>query len=186
MIVEDTLKQAEEKMKKTIQSIQNDFLTVRTGRANPAILDRLQVDYYGVVTPLKQLAVIGVPDPRTLSIQPFDRASLTAIEKAIQKSDLGLTPSNDGVVIRLNLPPLTEERRKELVKMVKKIAEEGKISIRNTRRDNIELLKKKEKNKEISSDDLKKFQDKIQKLTDKYITDIDKLLSTKEKEIMES
>ena len=179
------ISQVEDKMKKTIQTVQNEFVTLRTGRANPALLDRISVDYWGTPTPLKQLAAVGVPDSRTLNIQPFDRTCLEAIEKAILKSDLGITPSNDGIILRLHLPPLTEERRKDLVKVVKKIGEEGKVSLRNERRDGVDKIKKSEKDSTISKDESKKLQEQLQKITDKYVQEIDKLISSKETEIME-
>jgi len=179
------LSSVEEKMKKTIQSVQTEFVSLRTGRANPALLDRIIVDYWGTPTQLKQLAAIGVPDSRTLNIQPFDRTSMEAIEKAILKSDLGLTPTNDGVILRLHLPALTEERRKELVKVVKKIGEEGKVGLRNERRDGVDKIKKQEKDGAVSKDESKKLQDQLQKMTDKYVVEIDKLISAKETEIME-
>lgn len=185
MATESITSQIEEKMKKTIQSVQNEFVSLRTGRANPALLDRITVDYWGTPTSLKQLAAIGVPDSRTLNIQPFDRTSMEAIEKAILKSDLGLTPTNDGIILRLHLPPLTEERRKELVKVVKKLGEEGKVGLRNERRDGVDKVKKIEKDGSVSKDESKKLQDQLQKMTDKYVQEIDKLISAKEIEIME-
>jgi ribosome recycling factor len=170
-------------MQKTIEATQRSFNTVRTGRANASILDRVMVDYYGTETPLKSLANISVPDSSTITIQPFDRGSVSQVERAIQMSDLGLTPNNDGIVIRLNIPPLTSERRQELVKTVAKLSEEGKVAIRNIRRDAIDSVRKQEKLNELSEDTARDVQDQIQKLTDKYIAKIEDLLAAKEKEI---
>jgi ribosome recycling factor len=170
-------------MNKAVQATQRSFNTVRTGRANSSLLDRIQVEYYGVPTPLKALASLTTPDSSTLLIQPFDPSTLAAIERAIVASDLGLTPSNDGKVVRLTIPPLTEERRKELSKQVAKLAEEGRVSIRNIRRDGIDSVRKREKNGELSEDESKSLQDAIQKLTDRYIKKIDELLAEKEKEL---
>ncbi|MFS8900546.1 ribosome recycling factor [Synechococcus sp. B60.1] len=177
------LAEIEELMNKAVQATQRSFNTVRTGRANASLLDRVQVEYYGVPTPLKALASITTPDASTLLIQPFDPSTLAAIERAIVASDLGLTPSNDGKVVRLNIPPLTEERRKELSKQVAKLAEEGRVSIRNIRRDAIDAVRKQEKNGEISEDESKGRQEEIQKLTDRYVKKIDELLAEKEKEL---
>jgi ribosome recycling factor len=177
------LAEIEELMNKAVQATQRSFNTVRTGRANSSLLDRIQVEYYGVPTPLKALASLTTPDSSTLLIQPFDPSTLAAIERAIVASDLGLTPSNDGKVVRLNIPPLTEERRKELSKQVAKLAEEGRVSIRNIRRDGIDSVRKREKNGELSEDESKSLQDAIQKLTDRYIKKIDELLAEKEKEL---
>ncbi|MFB2978987.1 ribosome recycling factor [Microseira sp. BLCC-F43] len=177
------LADAESHMQKAIESTQRAFNSIRTGRANAAILDRVMVEYYGSPTPLKSLANINTPDASTIAIQPYDRSSLNLIEKAISMSDIGLTPSNDGSVIRLNIPPLTSERRKELVKVAAKYAEEGKVSIRNIRRDTVENIRKQEKSSEVSEDEARNMQDKIQKLTDKYIAKIDELLAEKEKDI---
>jgi ribosome recycling factor len=171
-------------MQKAIEATQRSFNTIRTGRASTSLLDRVTVDYYGAPTPIKSLANINTPDGSTIAIQPFDKTSLGAIEKAISLSDIGLTPSNDGAIIRLNIPPLTTERRKELVKQAGKYAEEGKISIRNIRRDGIDEVKKQEKSSDISEDEAKGLQDKIQKLTDKYIAKIEQILADKEKDIM--
>lgn len=170
-------------MQKAVESTQRSFNSIRTGRANAALLDRVTVEYYGSPTPLKSLANINTPDASTIAIQPYDRSSLNLIEKAISMSDIGLTPSNDGSVIRLNIPPLTSERRKELVKVAAKYAEEGKVSIRNIRRDTVDNIRKQEKSSEISEDEARNQQDKIQKLTDKYIAKIDELLAEKEKDI---
>ncbi|MFV9509825.1 ribosome recycling factor [Tepidibacillus sp. LV47] len=178
-------KNSEEKMSKTIATLKKDLASVRAGRANPALLDKVLVEYYGAPTPIHQLANISTPDPRSLVIQPWDKSVLGEIEKAILKSDLGLTPTNDGVVIRITIPQLTEERRKELVKIVKKMGEESKVAIRNIRRDGNDELKKLEKNGDISEDELRRTQDEIQKLTDKYIAEVDSIIANKEKEIME-
>ena len=183
--MKEVIKEAEEKMKKAIAATQRDFASIRTGRANPAILDRLHVDYYGAETPIKSMANISVPDSRTLQIQVFDRQTVSLIEKAIQKSDLGLTPNTDGQVIRLSIPPLTEERRKDLVKLLKKSMEEGKVAIRNVRRDEMDQLKKLEKAGDITEDERKRGEDQIQKLTDRYTKELDELVVAKEKEIME-
>lgn len=171
-------------MKKAVESTQRSFNTIRTGRANSSLLDRVLVDYYGTPTPLKSLASINTPDATTITIQPFDRNSLNIIEKAISMSDVGLTPSNDGSVIRLNIPPLTSERRQEFVKLAAKFAEEGKVSVRNIRRDAIDSIRKQEKSSEISKDDSRDLQEQVQKLTDKYTEKIDELLTAKEKDIM--
>jgi ribosome recycling factor len=178
------LSDVESKMQKAIEATQSNFNTVRTGRANPALLDRIQVEYYGAMTPLKSLANISTPDGSTLLIQPFDRSAMGAIERAISESDLGLTPNNDGGAIRLNIPPLTTERRKELAKTVAKLAEEGKVSVRNIRRDAIDSIRKLEKNKELSEDESKKQQEQVDKLAEKYIKKVDQLCAEKEKEIM--
>ncbi len=171
-------------MQKAIEATQRSFNTIRTGRASTSLLDRVTIDYYGTPTPLKSLANIGTPDATTITVQPFDKSSMGAIERAISLSDIGLTPNNDGSVIRLNIPPLTTERRKEFVKQAGKYAEEGKISIRNIRRDAIDRVKKDEKASEISEDESKDIQDKIQKLTDKYSSKIEQVLTEKEKDIM--
>lgn len=178
------LMEAEEKMEKSLQSTRNEFQTIRTGRANPALLDRVHVEYYGAETPLQQLATVSVPEPRMLMIQPFDKNALTEIDRAIQKSDLGLTPNNDGKVIRLNIPPLTEERRRDYVKLAKKVAEEGKVAVRNVRRDGIDSLKKLEK-EGLPKDTVKTMQDDVQTLTDKFIAKLDTATDEKEAEIME-
>lgn len=178
------LADVEERMQKSVEATRHDFNSIRTGRANAALLDRVMVDYYGTETPLRSLANISTPDATTILIQPYDRSSLAAIEKAIQLSDLGLTPNNDGTSIRLNLPPLTTERRKELVKTTAKIAENGKVAIRNIRRDAIEQVKKQGKAGELSEDQVKDLQDKLQKLTDKYISKLEALFQEKERDIM--
>ena len=177
------LTDVESHMQKAIEATQRSFNTIRTGRANASLLDRVMVEYYGSPTPLKSLASINTPDGSTITIQPYDRNSLNLIEKAISLSDLGLTPNNDGQIIRLNIPPLTSDRRKEFVKMAAKFAEEGKVSIRNIRRDAVDSVRKQEKNSEIPEDAAKDLQDKIQKLTDKYTAKIDDLLAEKEKDI---
>ncbi|MEY9092093.1 ribosome recycling factor [Paenibacillus sp. RC84] len=177
-------KNAEERMSKAIDALKRDLATLRAGRANPALLDKIQVEYYGAMTPVNQLANISTPDSRTLIIQPWDKSSMGAIEKAILKSELGLTPANDGTVIRLVIPPLTEERRSELVKLTRKYGEEAKVAIRNIRRDANEDIKKQEKNG-ISEDESRRHQDDIQKFTDKFTAEVEKVLTGKEKEIME-
>ncbi|GAB4298600.1 MAG: ribosome recycling factor [Oscillatoriaceae cyanobacterium] len=177
------LSEVEGHMQKAVEATQRSFNTIRTGRANASLLDRIVVDYYGAETPLKSLASINTPDSTTIAIQPYDRTTLNAIEKAISLSDVGLTPNNDGSTIRLNIPPLTAERRQEFVKMAGKYAEEQKVSIRNIRRDAIESLRKQEKKGEISEDESRNLQDEVQKLTDKYTEKIEKLLADKEKDI---
>jgi ribosome recycling factor len=174
-----------ENMDKAIQGLEKSFSRVRTGRASLSLLDGIKVEYYGTPTPLNQVASLSVPESRMIVISPWDSSVIGAIEKAIQKSDLGLTPSTDGKIIRISIPTLTEERRKELVKVVKKMAEESKIKLRNDRRDANEQLKSLKKDGNISEDDLFKFQDEVQKLTDKYIQKTDGVLAAKEKEIME-
>jgi ribosome recycling factor len=176
---------AEERMEKVINAFQRELSTLRAGRATPALLDRIEVDYYGTVTPLNQLAGVSAPESRLLVIQPWDKQSIGDVEKAILKSDLGLTPTSDGNVIRLAIPQLTEERRKELVKVVRKKAEECKVSIRNIRRDANEEIKQLEKSSEITEDDRRLAQDKIQEITDKKIVEIDEVTAAKEKEMME-
>lgn len=175
----------ENKMNKTIASLEADFASIRAGRANPAILDKISVEYYGAQTPLAQVGTISVPEARTIVIQPWDASILKDIEKAILASDIGITPNNDGKVIRLNFPPLTEERRKELSKSISKRGEEAKVAVRNLRRDAIDGFKKQKKANEITEDDLKDLEDKIQKLTDRFVKKIDEITSAKEKEIME-
>jgi ribosome recycling factor len=184
-MLKETLDDARERMEKTVESLQNDLRAIRTGRASPALVERLQVDYYGIATPLNQLAGITVPEPRLLVIRPWDRSSISVIEKAILKSDLGLTPSNDGQVIRLIVPQLTEERRRDLSKLVAKRVEEGRVSVRNVRRDAIEFLRDLEKEKEIDEDTLYKGRDDVQKLTDDFTKKIDEIGKAKEAEIME-
>jgi ribosome recycling factor len=177
--------ETEQRMKKTIETLKKDFSRVRTGRASPQLLDGLSVDYYGTPTPINQVANISVPEARLIIIQPWEKSMVSVIEKAIQTSDLGLNPQSDGNAIRLPLPPLSEDRRKDLCKNCHKVSEDCKIAIRNIRRDSNEKLKKSEKDKEITQDDLKKGEDKIQKLTDSYIKLVDEQLAAKEKEIME-
>lgn len=177
-------KNADERMDKAIGALKRDLASLRAGKASPALLDRIQVEYYGAMTPLNQLANINTPDSRTLMIQPWDKSSVAAIEKAIMKSDLGLTPSNDGSAIRISVPMLTEERRAELVKTSKKFGEEAKVAIRNIRRDANDQIKKLEKS-DISEDESRGHQEDIQKATDKFIAEVDKVLIAKEKEIME-
>ncbi|MGE5583002.1 MAG: ribosome recycling factor [Bacillota bacterium] len=184
-MVKDVLKDTENHMKGAIEATKKEFAAVRTGRANPSILDRVVVEYYGTPTPLNQVASVSTPDARMLVIQPWDKSVLGAVEKAIQKADLGMNPVNDGNVIRLPVPQLTEERRKELVKIVKKEAEEKRVVIRNLRRDANDKIKALEKEARISEDESKKGLDDVQKLTDKYIAEIDRILEQKEKEIME-
>jgi len=174
-----------EKMSKTLSVLKEELNTVRAGRANAALLDQISIDYYGTQTPLKNMANIQVPDPRTLTIIPFDPSTLKSIEKAIQVSNLGINPTNDGKNIRLVIPPLTEERRKDLTKLIKKMGEESKVAVRNLRRDANEAVKKAEKAGEITEDDEKKDLDEIQKLTDKCMKDIEEIVSNKEKELME-
>lgn len=177
------LTEAETTMQKTVEATQRAFNTIRTGRANPSLLDRVMVEYYGSPTPLKSLANISTPDASTIAIQPFDRTTLNLIEKAISLSDVGLTPNNDGSTIRLNIPPLTSDRRKEFVKLAAKYAEEGRVGIRNIRRDALDSIRKQEKNSEISEDEARDQQDTLQKLTNKHTARIDELLAEKEKEI---
>jgi len=172
-------------MEKSIGAMKASLQKVRTGRASIGLLDGIMADYYGTMTPLKQLATLAVPEPRMITIQPWDKGAIAPIEKAIMKSELGLTPANDGKIIRVPIPPLNEERRRDLVKMVKKIAEEYRVEVRNHRRDANAMLKDLEKEKEISQDQLKTGQDKVQELTDEHIRKIDSVLSDKEKEIME-
>ena len=174
----------DERMKKTIEVVKSNFAAVRAGRANAGVLDRITVEYYGAPTPLNQVANVGSPDPRTLTIQPYDMSLLKAIEKAIQTSDLGINPQNDGRVLRLAFPQLTEERRKELTKQVRKYGEEGKVALRNIRRDAMDDIKKKTKKSELTEDDQKKLEKELQELTDKRCKDIDDLTAKKEKELM--
>ncbi len=181
----ELIKNTEEKMNKTVAVLERDYKSVRAGRANAAILDRINVDYYGVPTPIQQMAAVSVPEPRILMIQPWDASSLKAIEKAILTSDIGINPQNDGRVIRLSFPPLTEERRREIVKEVKKLAEDNKVAIRNTRRDALEKLKGLKKANTITEDDVADGEKKIQNLTDRFCKEIDELAGIKEKEILE-
>ncbi len=184
-MVQDVYKKVEETMQKTLNVLQREFASIRTGRASVSLLDGITVDYYGTPTPLNQIATLSAPESNLIVIQPWDPTTIKEIEKAILRSDLGLTPTSDGKVIRLSIPPLTEERRKQLVKVVKKIAEESRVAIRQIRKDGNDDLKRLEKNKEISEDELHKAQEQIQKITDKYTKKIDELLEKKEEEIME-
>lgn len=184
-MINDIMTDVEDRMKKAMEHLISDLASLRAGRANPAMVDKLMVNYYGEPTPLNQLANINVPEARLLVIQPWDKGSIADIEKAIMKSDLGINPSNDGNVIRIPIPQLTEERRKDLVKVVKKRAEEGKVAVRNLRREGNDMIKASEKDKLISEDESKKGLDEVQKLTDKYIKEIDAILQNKEREIME-
>ena len=181
----EILQDAEMRMKKSIEVLKKDLSSLRAGRANPSLLDKVLVDYYGAETPLNALGNISVPEPRMLLIQPYDKGAMAMIEKAIMKSDLGVTPASDGSVIRITIPSLNEERRKELVKQVHKKGEDEKVAIRNIRRDVIDHVKEKEKKKEITEDEVRKFSEDVQKLTDKYISDVDDVMEKKEKEIME-
>ena len=181
----DIHKKLEEKMEKTIAVLKDELLTIRAGRANPNMLDRVMVDYYGTMTPLKQMAGVSSPEPRTILIQPWDKSAMGSIEKAILSSDLGFNPTNDGNSIRINIPQLTEERRKDLIKLVAKTGEQAKVAIRNERREANEAIKKMEKASELTEDDSKKAQDEVQKLTDSHIKMIDDMLAKKEKDIME-
>jgi ribosome recycling factor len=184
-VIEDLLKETEERMSKAVTALQNDLMAIRTGRASPSLVERLPVEYYGAPTPLNQLATISAPEPRLLTIRPWDASSLSAIEKAILKSDLGLTPNNDGKIIRLVIPRLTEERRQELVKVVSKRVEEARVAIRNCRRDGINDLREFEDEKLISEDEFYRAKDKVQEVTDKFIEQVDEVGQNKEKEIME-
>jgi len=183
--LEEFLQDASRRMDRSVEATRNEFNTVRTGRASAALLDRVQIDYYGTQTPLKQLATINVPEPRMLTVQPFDPSSIKTIEKAIQESDLGLTPSNDGKLIRLPIPQLTEERRKELVKVVRKVAEDGRVAVRNVRRDLMHHLKELVVKGEVGDDDERRAEEQAQKLTDQHTKTIDDLLKHKESEILE-
>jgi ribosome recycling factor len=184
-MISEVIKEAEDRMRKGIDALRKEYAAVRAGRANPSVLDKVMVEYYGTPTPINQLANISTPEPRMLVIQAWDKSVLPAIEKAILKSDLGLNPSSDGTVIRIIIPQLTAERRGELVKKVKKEAEEARVAIRNVRRDVNDKLKKLEKDHEASEDEVKRAQDDVQKLTDKMIKEIDHVLETKESEITE-
>lgn len=181
----ELLKNTEEKMNKTVAVLERDYKSIRAGRANASVLDRITVDYYGAPTPIQQMAAVSVPEPRVLMISPWDASTLRDIEKAILVSDIGINPQNDGKVIRLSFPPLTEERRKDIVKDVKKMAEENKVAVRNTRRDAIEKLKALKKANTVTEDDVTNGEKKIQNLTDKYCKEIDELAALKEKEILE-
>jgi ribosome recycling factor len=184
-VIENFIGDATQRMDKSVEATHEHFNSVRTGRATPALLDRITIDYYGTPTPLKNLATISAPEPRLLSIQPFDPSSIKQIEKTIQESDLGLTPSNDGKVVRLPIPQLTEERRKELVKVVRGMAEEGRVAVRNVRRDAIKHLEELVKNGDVGDDEERAAEGRVQKLTDEHTSRIDDLLKRKEAEIME-
>ena len=184
-MIKDLLKDCESHMQKSIHVLLEDLISIRTGRANPGLVEKLQIEYYGSPTPLIQLASISVPEARTLMIKPFDKTTLKAIEKSIMASDLGLTPNNDGQVIRLNLPPLTEDRRRDLVKRVHHRSEETRVALRNIRRDSMKDLKDFESEKLISEDDLRHGEEELQKLTDRWMAEIDKISHNKEQEIME-
>lgn len=184
-MISEIIKDSEERMHKGVEALRREYASIRAGRANPSVLDKVMVEYYGTPTPINQLANVSVPEPRMLMIQPWDRSVLPAIEKAIMKSDLGLNPSSDGTMIRLIIPQLTTERRNELVKKVKKEAEEARVAVRNVRRDINDKLKKLEKDHSASEDEIKRAQDEVQKLTDKIIKEIDHVMETKESEITE-
>lgn len=175
----------EDRMSKAVGSLEKEFAKLRTGRATTALVDSIKADYYGTPTPISQMASVTVPDSRTITIQPWDKSGFSAVEKALLKSDLGLTPVNDGKIIRIAIPPLTEERRKELVKLARKYTEDAKVAVRNVRRDANDALKKMEKEKLISEDERKKSEEDVQKMTDKFVAQLDKVTSAKEKEILE-
>jgi ribosome recycling factor len=183
-VIDELLEGARERMSRSVESAQHEFSTVRTGRASPALLDRVTVDYYGAMTPLNQLSTISAPEARLLTVQPYDKSSIKAIEKAINESDVGLTPTNDGNVIRLSIPELTEERRRELVKVLKNLAEEGRVAIRNVRRDTMQHLRELKAAGEASSDDEHRAEVELQKLTDGRVGDLDAVLKAKEQEIL--
>ena len=184
-MIEETLKDAEHRMQSAVAALDREMNSIRTGRARPALVESLKVEYYGTPTPLNQMATINAPEPRMITIQPFDKSQVGNIEKAIQKSDLGLTPSNDGNIIRLVIPALTEDRRKELVKQVHKKAEEARVAVRNVRRDSLEHLRKAEHDKTITDDDERRAQDRLQKVTDRFVGEVDKHGQAKEKELLE-
>jgi len=184
-VISDVMNETERKMKKAVEAAQQDYTTIRTGRANPVLLEKVTVDIYGSAMPINQLATVSVPEPRQLVIAPWDKSAIPAIERAIQKSDLGLTPSSDGNVVRLNIPHLTEERRKEMIKLLHKKAEEHRVAVRNVRREANEDLKKLEKAHEASEDDVRRATEQVQKMTDKYIEQIDEITRIKEAELME-
>lgn len=183
--MQEIFNKTKEKMEKSLNNLHSEYASIRAGRASAAVLDRISVDYYGTPTPINQLATVAVAEARILTIQPWDKSVLSAIEKAIQTSDIGINPANDGSILRLVFPPLTEDRRKEIVKDIKKKAEEAKVAVRSIRRDSIDKLKKKEKASEITEDDLANGEEKIQKTTDEYIKEIDDMAKDKEKEVME-
>ena len=184
-MAQSVIKDMEDRMNKAISNLKRDLSTLRAGRANPAMLDRVMVDYYGTPTPISQLANVSVPEPRMLTIQPWDKTALKEIDRALQQSDLGISPSNDGVIIRLIIPPLTEERRKDLVKLAGKSGEETKVAIRNIRRDANDEIKKLEKAATISEDESRRHEETVQKPTDKFIAEVDKVVKDKEKDILE-
>jgi ribosome recycling factor len=184
-MLEEILKNQEELMEKTLSNLQHELAGIRTGKANPALLDSIKVNYYGQSTPLNQVANIAVPDARLITIQPWDKTLVPEVEKAIQGSELGLNPQSDGTLIRLPIPPLTEERRKDLVKLVKRVGEDSKVSLRNIRRSTNDSIKKLEKDHQISEDEMHTKQDEVQKLTDKSVAEVDNIVQLKEKEIME-
>ena len=184
-MIDDIKADAESKMKKTIEALKRELVGIRTGRASPALIEPLKVDYYGTATPLQQIAAISAPEARLLAIKPYDQSSLSAIEKAILKSDLGLTPVNDGRVVRLAMPQLTEERRRDLVRVSRKKVEEGRVAVRNCRRDAHEHLKELQKEKHISEDESKRSQERLQRITNAYVEDVDSLGEKKEQEILE-
>lgn len=184
-MTEEVFEDAERRMQKAVEALRQDITSIRTGRASSALVERIQVDYYGTPTPINQVASISVPEARLLVIQPWDRKMLTDIEKAIQKSDLGINPNNDGQVIRLNIPPLNEERRRDMVKMLHKKLDEHKVAVRNIRRDAHDKLRDREKKKEISEDELKRSTERLQKLTDRFIDEMEKVGKSKELEILE-
>jgi ribosome recycling factor len=184
-MIEDNLREAETKMQKSLEALGKEILTIRTGRASPGLIDRIPVEYYGNPTPLNQLASITAPEPRLIVIQPWDRTVITAVEKALQKSELGLNPANDGQVIRVPIPPLNEERRREYVRLVKRYAESAHVAVRNIRRDQMEKIKGAEKAKQVSADDAKRASERLQKVADRYIAKVDEAAARKEAEIME-
>ena len=184
-MIEDVLADSQDRMKKAVEALQRELASIRTGRARPSLVDHVKVDYYGSTLPLNQVATVAAPEARLLTIQPWDRQALSAIEKAIQKSDLGLTPSNDGHVIRLVIPPLTEERRRELARVVHKKVEEGRVAVRNVRRDSLEHLRRLQKDEHVSEDDERRAQDRLQKITDRFIGEVDRLGQEKEAELLE-
>ncbi len=184
-MIEEVLQDTKSKMQKAIEALRRELATIRTGRASPALVENVRAEYYGVPTPLNQMASISTPEARLLVIQPWDKAALGSIEKAILKSDLGLNPTNDGTVIRLSLPPLTEERRKELVRVVKKKVEEGRVAVRNLRREGLEKVKAAETQKEISKDEQKRAEEQLQAITDKFVAEADSVGESKQKELTE-
>ena len=184
MDIDTILLDTEDRMEKAMAALERDFQKLRTGRATTALVDGIKADYYGTPTPISQMASVAVPDSRTITIQPWDKGGISVVEKAILKSDLGLTPVNDGRIIRINIPPLTEERRKELVKVARKYTEDAKVAVRNLRRDAIEHVKKLEKAKEVSEDELSRSEKEIQKITDKFVAEVDSIIAAKEKEVM--